>query len=329
MTVVPVAADVLLSHKEEIIEAWIHEVRTSPATTIHKVLPDRKIKANLGFLLDVIAESLRRDGPAMEYRLDDGANREARHLAELREEQGFSISEVLEDYSVLRRQIMSLFQRDLKVSTPEAFEVDARVDVVLDRALKTTVETFHSIETGDLQELAATDALTSLYNHGYFWQRLDQELQRAKRYHHPLSMMMLDIDHFKTYNDAYGHLYGDLALKEIAIILRGDRRRSDVVARYGGEEFGLILPETRIESAHLVAEKIRQTIEAHPFKRRGGAQTSLTVSIGCAGFDEDQVTDAKQLVEKTDRALYTAKGRGRNQVCSYRIRPVQEAVAAS
>lgn len=324
-----VAAEILLSHKDEVIEAWVQEVRTSPTTTIHKVLPDRKIRANLSFLLDVIADSLNRDGQVVGYRLDDAAYREARHLAELREEQGFSIAEILEDYSALRRQTMGLFQRNLRGSGVDPFEVEARVSAILDSALKVTTETFHTIETGDLQELAATDALTGLYNHGYFWQRLDQELQRAKRYHHPFSMMMLDIDHFKAYNDAYGHLYGDLALKEIAVILRGDRRRSDVVARYGGEEFTLILPETRIESAHLVAEKIRQTIEALPFKRRGGSQTSLTVSIGCAGFDEDQVVDAKQLVEKTDRALYTAKGRGRNQVVSYRIRPVHEESAAS
>lgn len=322
-----VAAEVLLANKDEIIEAWMQEVRTNPATTIHKVLPDRKVKANLAFIVDVIAESLRTDSA------DDAADaictREARHLAELREEQGFSMSEILEDYAALRRQVMGMFRRKLTGMQVDPYDVEDKVGSCLDQSLKITVETFHSIETGDLLELAATDALTGLYNHGYFWQRLDQELQRARRYHHPLSMMLLDIDHFKTYNDAYGHLYGDLALKEIAVILRGDRRRSDVVARYGGEEFGLILPETRIEAAHLVAEKVRETIEAHPFKRKGASHTSLTVSIGCAGFDEDQVADAKQLVEKTDRALYTAKGRGRNQVCSYRIRPAQEASSAA
>lgn len=165
-----------------------------------------------------------------------------------------------------------------------------------------------------LAELATHDGLTGLCNHRHFHEILAAEVARAVRHGHPLSVLFLDVDHFKRYNDTHGHLKGDEVLQQIGEIMRSSLRKSDVAARYGGEEFVALLPETSRENAGTVAEQVRERIENHPFHGRetqpGGR---LTVSIGVAGCPEDG-KDARMLIECVDRALYDAKHKGRNLV---------------
>lgn len=166
------------------------------------------------------------------------------------------------------------------------------------------------------QVLAITDSLTQLYNRRLFQERLSEEIDRAIRFQHPLSLLMLDIDHFKDYNDTHGHLLGDEILKEIAKILMMVSRSTDVVARYGGEEFTLILPETSKEGAKVTAEKILATIRDHEFpSSKALAYTHVTVSMGLATYPRE-ATEPEDLIKKADEKLYEAKRRGRNQVCS-------------
>jgi len=157
------------------------------------------------------------------------------------------------------------------------------------------------------RRLANTDGLTGLYNHRHLQERLRQEVDRARRYGRPLSLIMADLDHFKAFNDRLGHPRGDQALIEVAHTLRQVSRSSDVAARYGGEEFILILPETPAVEAMVVAERTRQCVEA---LRLG---TPLTVSLGVAAFRDGQSQEA--LIEAADAALYESKRRGRNRVC--------------
>ncbi len=163
------------------------------------------------------------------------------------------------------------------------------------------------------EELAIRDGLTGLFNYRYFWQRLEQEVSRAKRFSHPLSVIMADIDHFKDYNDLHGHLKGDNLLKEIALFLKNSVRAIDVVARYGGEEFTIILVQTGKEDALKVAEKLRKGIEREDFPHQetqpGGR---ITMSFGVASYPVD-ATDPEGLVREADRALYRAKEEGRNR----------------
>jgi len=156
-------------------------------------------------------------------------------------------------------------------------------------------------------ELSLTDSLTEVYNRRYFEILLEKEVGRSRRYSRDLAVIMIDIDRFKEYNDAFGHLAGDEALREIARCIRsGARRGLDVVTRYGGEEFAIILPETDGEGAWIVAEKIRPGIESNDrFLRR------LTVSLGIAALRGDQL-NGQILINQADRALYQAKNRGRN-----------------
>lgn len=167
----------------------------------------------------------------------------------------------------------------------------------------------------EVQRLSVTDALTGLPNRRRLEERLQEELLRAQRYRHPLSVIMADIDHFKHYNDTHGHPQGDLVLREIAGLLRACVRETDLVARYGGEEFVVLLPETPKEAALPVAEKIRRAVAAHPFAHReaqpGGA---LTISLGVATFPED-LADALGVLRLADQALYQAKRSGRDRVC--------------
>jgi diguanylate cyclase (GGDEF)-like protein len=165
----------------------------------------------------------------------------------------------------------------------------------------------------EIQQLAVRDGLTGLHNYRHFRQQIERIVQQARRYGSPLSMLMIDLDNFKTYNDSYGHLRGDLILKEIAALLLAHTRASDLVARYGGEEFAVLLPETGEEHAHSVGEKIRQVIEEHPFALAAGeSPKSLTISVGVASSSGDPSADA--LIQRADDALYRAKETGKNRV---------------
>jgi len=167
-----------------------------------------------------------------------------------------------------------------------------------------------------MEHSAYTDGLTGLYNHRYFQVRLQEELRRIKRNKSKLSLMMLDIDNFKNYNDTNGHPQGDWVLKELADILIQSVRAIDIVSRYGGEEFSVILPDTDSEDAFSVAERIRKNIEQSYFQVNGCDDKSITVSIGIACYPH-QVSGKEELIKKADQALYQAKRQGRNQVCIY------------
>ena len=164
-----------------------------------------------------------------------------------------------------------------------------------------------------LERLSFTDGLTQVNNHRYFQERLADEFRRAQRYDDPLSLILLDLDHFKAVNDAHGHPTGDLVLKAVADALRQNVRETDVLARYGGEEFAVMLPQTHLAGSLTVAERIRKDIQA----LRLGPQATLrvTASFGIAGFPSPTISVAEQLVASADDALYRAKHEGRNRIC--------------
>jgi diguanylate cyclase (GGDEF)-like protein len=162
-------------------------------------------------------------------------------------------------------------------------------------------------------ELSYHDALTGLFNRRYLEEALETEIRRAARYDLPLSVNMVDIDHFKLYNDAHGHTRGDEVLRIVARRLREQTRNADIVTRYGGEEFVIILPMTTKPHARLVAEKLRSAIASTVIAGSAeGEETGLTISVGVATFPSDSST-ATGLLQAADAALYAAKDRGRNR----------------
>ncbi len=164
-----------------------------------------------------------------------------------------------------------------------------------------------------LRRLSVTDGLTGLLNHREFYHVLGRELERARRYRHPVSLMMIDVDDFKAFNDRYGHLAGDQALRKVAALLRGCVRSTDFAARYGGEEFAVILPESPESGALMLAERIRNEIGSHRFVGSDPEGVGLTVSIGIYTADGGQATE-NQIVGLADEAAYLAKASGKNRV---------------
>ena len=168
--------------------------------------------------------------------------------------------------------------------------------------------------TNQLQARLKTDGLTGLFNYGYFAGQLEKEMQRARRYDHPLSLVLVDMDSLKAYNDEHGHLQGSGALKEIGRVLKGCCRAVDIPAKYGGDEFALILPETTKSGAASLAERVCARVRERSCQLRGTERTgSLSVSIGVSAFPEDS-DNIWDLLEKADSALYEAKRGGRDRV---------------
>lgn len=167
-----------------------------------------------------------------------------------------------------------------------------------------------------LSEVSARDSLTGLYNRWYVMEKIESEMNRSLRHGSPVSVLMLDIDHFKRVNDTWGHSVGDMVLRAVGQVLRDSCRVYDVPGRYGGEEFCIVLPETKLGNTPAVAERIRTRVEANAVTVEGD-QINVTASIGVAGVDADTadaVLTASALVDRADRALYVAKHRGRNRV---------------
>lgn len=179
----------------------------------------------------------------------------------------------------------------------------------------TRANTRLSVLNKELEELSITDGLTNVFNRRYFIERLRQEMKRVSRYGPPASLLMIDIDHFKKVNDAYGHQAGDAVLAGVAGILSRNVRETDVIGRYGGEEFAVMLPATDVAGTQVLAERLR-TIIAGSVHGYGGERLTVTVSIGVSTWQPAVKDDFEELIRLADAALYRAKEQGRNRVCS-------------
>lgn len=169
-------------------------------------------------------------------------------------------------------------------------------------------------------ELAITDGLTGLFNHRHMQQRLAEEVARAERFGQPVSVLMIDIDRFKRFNGAYGHLAGDRVLAAISRLIRETIRATDIPARYGGEELAVILPQTTLVNACGLAERLRVAVEGLKFQPRRAAQpVRVTISLGVATYPEHATTTA-ELIDGADKALFQAKRDGRNLVRAFERR---------
>lgn len=184
--------------------------------------------------------------------------------------------------------------------------------ITLQRELaKKNIELEHL--NAEVQRLSIIDELTHLYNRRGFFEMGHREVERAKRFGKPLSAIMLDTDHFKQFNDRYGHAIGDKVLEEVATRCSLQLRKVDIFGRYGGEEFSVLLPETKIADARITAERLRYQTSREPISTEFGL-LSVTISLGIAILEGDTM-GLKELLEHADQALYKAKESGRNRVC--------------
>jgi len=205
---------------------------------------------------------------------------------------------------------LKLFARHLAVARAEATEALRKAEAA-NEALAREIAERRGLER-ELRRMANTDELTGALNRRRFLELTETEIERSNRYKRHLAVLMLDLDHFKSINDRFGHAAGDDALRHFTQICMANLRDMDVFARFGGEEFAALLPETPIDGARAVADRLRQAVEKADF-RHNDAVVSLTVSIGVAEREaEDQATLA--ILTRADRALYAAKAAGRNRV---------------
>jgi diguanylate cyclase (GGDEF)-like protein len=194
------------------------------------------------------------------------------------------------------------------------FNMD-QITIVINRTLES--KKLHQLaqEREYFEHLSNTDGLTELYNHRYFQSILNIEVERERRYKRPLSLLMIDIDNFKSCNDTHGHLIGDVVLQQVGALVKKSTRGCDYVARYGGEEFAVILPETPKQEALVVAERIRASIAEHLFTTTTGTSIgNITVTIGLASFPED-AQEKRELIDRADKGLYQGKTSGKNRIC--------------
>ena len=166
----------------------------------------------------------------------------------------------------------------------------------------------------ELSELVSTDALTGLFNFRHFKTVLQAEMDRSKRSGIPTSLVMVDLDHFKAVNDTYGHEVGNVALQHLSEILKGEVRTTDIVCRYGGEEFAIVFPETHLNLAVKVADRIREQIQKSPV-RIDDSEINLTASMGASVYMKTSVLDIDDFIDSVDKYLYEAKQSGRNCIC--------------
>ena len=205
----------------------------------------------------------------------------------------------------------------LRRGLPDAFTAgDVQLAQAIAYQFALAMQRAYFFEEVDL--LSITDPMTELYNYRKMSRDLEREIVRSKRYRHPFSFIMVDIDHFKDFNDLHGHQAGDQVLREVARLLDSGRREVDRVYRYGGEEFSILLPETAGQEAVHVAEKLRSLIESVEIEVEGHPEpSSITISLGVASFPDDS-DSLDSLIEAADGALYGAKESGRNRVVTYR-----------
>jgi diguanylate cyclase (GGDEF)-like protein len=198
-----------------------------------------------------------------------------------------------------------------KLYGPGLDDSDRQIFTILVNILSISLSNAQIYE--EVKQMSFTDGMTGLNNYRYFENRLREEINRAKRNNTKLSLIMLDIDHFKNYNDTLGHQAGDEALRTLAWVLKNTARDDDIVNRYGGEEFSIILPGLEKERIEILAERIRVKVEEHPFyKEHVQPEGKMTISIGAASFPNDAKT-FDTLISKADKALYKAKNKGRNK----------------
>jgi diguanylate cyclase (GGDEF)-like protein len=271
--------------------------------------------AALAAALDKVISSLGRDRKALGKEL---ANLERRHGAAIYAEALYLLSNLRFPAEEARTHWTRIVAHRTELEEKLARPVDLLVALVsyfVD--VQQNFENPVLVELKLLQQTQASayrDELTGLYNFRYFREYLDHEIARSERYKPPLSLVMVDLDNFKTYNDQYGHEAGNDVLSGVAALLKDSLRRVDVAARYGGEEFVLVLPATSKSSAFRVAERARRKVEEACFSVPGRAlRGKVTVSIGVATFPGD-ASEAADLIRKADSAMYTAKAHGKNCV---------------
>jgi diguanylate cyclase (GGDEF)-like protein len=265
------------------------------------------LKRRISQPLYIITEGIERLTPILGTKKDKPEDEKISHLSDDQDE----LARLLGTFTKMK---IALIAKETEVLNYQRHLEDA--NRALEDKVQARTKELEQVNS-KLRKLSVTDALTGLKNRRYFDETLNKEFKRANRNHQQLSLLIADIDHFKQFNDTYGHDIGDEVLSEVAKVMEAKiMRETDLLARFGGEEFAILLPSTDEEGAYHVAENVRHAVESYGFYVES-RRVPITISIGIATVESASSQDTKSLFKQADSALYTAKRNGRNRTSRY------------
>lgn len=291
----------------EITQCWIEAVRADRGIPSADALGELLLLDAVPLVLDEILRVVEVDDSKIEHERICSAARHGRERAK----EHFDVRELVREYQILREHIFLHIRGQtenldrLGMGTPTT--ICYRIGLALDEAMRETINAFVEEHVVQLRRLSRTDSLTGLFNHRIFYERLHDELNRAKRYDSPLSMVLVDLDNFKSVNETKGHQFGDHILVKSAERMRADLRQTDILCRYGGDEFGIILPETSLKDA--MAMMCRLAEDFRELGRIEGAPDGFGMTFGLSTHPEDPGTVRHMVKAADDRLILTKKSR--------------------
>ncbi len=296
--------DLIKRSADEITRRWVEAVRADRTIPSAEGMEEPILQDAVPLVLDEILQALYLDDSKIEHEKICSA---ARHGRE-REREHFDVKELVREYQLLREQIFFYLREDTtpfaQVDTGDWASTCQRLGLALDEAMRETINAFVEEHMLQLRRLSRTDSLTGLYNHRIFYERLADELNRARRYDSPLSLVLVDLDNFKSVNEEKGHQFGDRLLVKCAEQLRKDLRQTDILCRYGGDEFGLLLTETAHEDAQAMMSRLTQ--EVRELGKREEAPPAFGMSFGLSTYPEDDGS-VRRMVKLADDRLLASK----------------------
>jgi diguanylate cyclase (GGDEF)-like protein len=296
--------DLIRGSTHEITRRWVEAVREDRGIPSAEGLEEILLLDAVPLVLDEIFRVVQVDDSKIEHERICSAARHGRERAR----EHFDVRELVREYQLLRKNIFvhlgEKAEHFARAGMGEIENICFRIGGALDEAMRETINAFIEERMLQLRRLSRMDSLTGLFNHRIFYERLGDELNRARRYDSPLSVVLIDLNNFKTVNDTKGHQFGDNLLVKSAELMRADLRQTDILCRYGGDEFGLILPETAQNDAHAMMCRL-----AEDFKQLGkveGAPAGFGVSFGLSAHPEDEGT-VRRMVKAADDRLSISK----------------------
>jgi diguanylate cyclase (GGDEF)-like protein len=292
---------------DEITQRWIEAVRADRSIPSAEDLEEPLLLDAVPLVLDEILRVIEVDDNKIEHEKICSAARHGRERAQ----EHFDVRELVREYQLLREHIFlhmrGQTEQFSRFGMGDATTICTRIGLALDEAMRETINAFVEEHMLQLRRLSRTDSLTGLFNHRIFYERLKDELNRARRYDSPLSMVLIDLDNFKSVNESKGHQFGDHLLVKSAERMRADLRQTDILCRYGGDEFGVILPETGQKDA--VAMMCRLSEDFKELGRSEGAPAGFGMSFGLSTHPEDQGTVRRMVKAADDRLLLNKKSK--------------------
>lgn len=290
---------------DEIAQRWAEAVRADRGIPSAEDLAEPLLLDAVPLVLDEILRVIEVDDNKVEHERICSAARHGRERAQ----EHFDVRELVREYQLLRENIFLHVRRQTKhfarFGIGDTATICLRIGAALDEAMRETINAFVEEHMIQLRHLSRTDGLTGLYNHRMFYERLADELNRAKRYDSPLSIVLVDLDNFKAVNDLKGHQFGDHLLVKCAELLREDLRQTDILCRYGGDEFGLILTETTREQADTMM--LRLSRDFRELGRKEGAPPNFGMSFGLSAHPEDDGTVTHMVKAADDRLILSKR----------------------